>query len=175
MQRPTFSASVVWLVAALAVVIVGELLTPLRALGSCGDYVTMTPHGNGSVQLTQPAFAVFDFGIAREQAPANLVGLQTAAKAGLESPRGAHAVPCSRCPHGGGAPAKLPCRGPWCDGGRSPMPPPSTPVDRSHDQWALCLGLQRPGDSDPMPHGLLQDNAHRIHHVSPRFHPPRPV
>src|SRR4051812_44069437 len=80
---------------------------PSRAMASCGDYVTMTPHHGDSV----PSLPSYDVAIPAQFLPND--ALLASAGGRLLHHATAHPLPCRRCPV---APGQAPCHGPWCSG-----------------------------------------------------------
>jgi hypothetical protein len=141
---------------------------PMRALGSCGDYVTMSSHASSSTPHSIPYLRSGDFGTARHNAPP----FETTAMGGddvaLPAP-----VPCGQCPERTGSPGRVPCQGPWCSGSNDPMTPPTSVVERPLDPWGLCCSAAILKRADSFSHTFLRGDSDRIHHVSPIYRPPR--
>jgi hypothetical protein len=141
------------------------LVAPSRVLATCGDYVTMARHQVGSV----PQPAVFE-----PETPKPTVAVDrelpqmTGGKAvRLETSR---PLPCRQCP---ATPGQAPCQGPWCSGSHRPLTVPTTTTPSPREDSAVCASMPRFGTSEPIAHAFLDDQAARIHHVLPIYHPPR--
>lgn len=171
MQPLAIPSPVRWSIAILAAVVVAELLMPDRALGSCGDYVTIAPHGGVAIQAGEPGPKDAEPASAPLQTRDSPFALAPAA----EMPsRPIEWAPCRRCPAHSGTPMRQPCHGPWCNGDRSPLsPPPSAPIEPAPEQAALSADSNRLRDAEHIALDFLRERVHRIHHVSPRYHPPR--
>jgi hypothetical protein len=159
---------------ALAMLALGWL-APARAFASCGDYVSMTPHGSMPAHHDAPPPMVHDSVMpvsgSWDPVPAWLAGgdlLLNRVPARMPAP----CVPCQGRP---AAPDAPPCEGPWCSGSHRPLTPPPTPVERPHEQWPWCGAGAVPDDSGALPHAGPHGPADRVHHVFPVFHPPRPA
>jgi hypothetical protein len=173
MLRVAIPSRVRWTVAILGAALVAQLLAPVRAVASCGDYLTMHSHQGVAVLPRDRLPGWLKSEIPEVDDLPMLIAIGPLNAVALHSHRAVDSVPCSRCPANTGLPGQPPCQGPWCQSSPGPLTPLATPVERLRDQAALCVDLQILGDSEPVPHGKVRDRVQRIHHVSPRYHPPR--
>jgi hypothetical protein len=157
MQRASYQSRMLRSGTLLAALLAVLWYAPLPAHASCGDYVTVaTPHG------TKPA--VHPSGMPQSGGPSRPPGTRG------QQPS---LPPCQQCPFRPAAPGNPPCQGPWCSGSHLPMAPPTTTVERSSEQCALCETVTLLSHPEPIPRAFLRDQADRVHHVSPIYRPPR--
>jgi hypothetical protein len=142
-----------------------SLVAPSRVLATCGDYVTMARHQG--VSVPQPAVSAPEMPAATVAADHELPQLTRGKGVRLETSR---PLPCRQCP---ATPGQAPCQGPWCSGSHSPLTVPATTAPSPREDSAVCDSLPRFGTSEPIAHAFLDDQAARIHHVLPIYHPPR--
>jgi hypothetical protein len=159
--------------ATLAALLAMGWFAPSRALASCGDYVTITSghapsahHQAPASEPTRAPLAVFDESIPpadRQPMALRLGGTFVAREPVLPAP-------CRQCPL---RPGNAPCQGPWCSGNHVPMSVPTT-VDNVEDHAACGEGGEILGLGEQIGLQMLCDEQHRVNHIFPIFHPPRP-
>ena len=146
---------------------------PATAHASCGDHVTIMPgHGPHFVREMASLRAMISDASHSEGQPRSLAGsMLLGSRASAETtPRSA---PCGRCPFSPAGPERVPCRGPWCSGGPSPMNSPPTTAEGPCEQKALSGSALQPGHGVAMRLAFGQDQGWPVHHVFPIYHPPR--
>ena len=142
------SAKRVWHVvaAAIAVLLAYTYFAP-SALASCGDYVTIVPHG--AMPTGSPAEPV-----TWDEQPA---------------PR---ELPCP-CERGPLERRDVPCQGPWCSGSHAPMTTPVSTPDQVRDSWACWWTAFVLDGATSFPHRATPPVAVGVERSEPIFHPPR--
>jgi hypothetical protein len=161
-------------VAAVAALLAMGWYAPSQALASCGDYVTITSGHRLSGQHNQSPPSelpppVFDESsrFADREAMSLRLGTTFVAR------EPARPSPCRQCPS---QPSDAPCQGPWCSGNHLPMPVPvPTTANNVEDHVACWAAGDMTCSSEQIGLHVLCDQLHRVHHIFPIFHPPRPI
>ncbi len=156
--------------AILATLVAVGWSAPSGVYASCGDYVTMRPHSDPSIEQTMPPPNPSESGVRGTVGISHLIQ-QPATGAGLAESAPAPA-PCRQCPYQP-APGRGPCRGPWCSGNSSPLAAPPSAAPRSVEQADLFQLAALPAAHDLVLHAYLSGHADAIHHIVPIYHPPR--
>jgi hypothetical protein len=147
---------------------------PTRVEASCGDYVTIVPHGAVPMQHRMP-ISGHTPATQGQDIPTNFTPRHAPDRLGSTQHVPLPSAPCRQCPFDPANPGNAPCQGPWCSGNHGPLTVPATTHESPREDSAVCGSVPRVGDAKPIPHAFLDDQAARIHHVVPIYHPPRSV